>query len=306
MTRYKITIEYDGSGFCGWQRQENGFSIQEAIENAILELTGGACHSTTTSVKRRSLRGAVGDKAISGARGDIFLYSSKNSGVAASVGLQPNPSRNDSAGRTPFLYGSGRTDAGVHAYGQVAHFDLEKLHAPERIVGALNFYLKNHKISILNCEIVPKEFHARFSAKSRSYIYKIINRSARLCLDHNRAWHIKVPLDVGAMQKAATYLIGKHDFSSFRAQGCAANSPIRSISAISISRYRDDIQIYVKAPSFLYHMVRNIVGSLVMVGKGSWPPEYILEILEAKDRSIAGPTAPACGLYFLTAEYSDN
>jgi tRNA pseudouridine38-40 synthase len=245
MTRYKITIEYDGSDFCGWQRQENSLSIQEAIEKAILELSSEAVH----------------------------------------------------------IYGSGRTDAGVHAFAQVAHFDLTKSHAPERIVGALNFYLKNHKISILDCEIVPKEFHARFSAKSRSYIYKITNRSARLCLEHNRAWHIKVPLNIEKMQKAAIYLLGKHDFSSFRAQGCAANSPIRSISEISISQHDNNIEIYVKAPSFLYHMVRNIVGSLVMVGKGAWEPEYLLEILKAADRSVAGPTAPACGLYFFKTEY---
>ena len=246
MMRYKIVIEYDGSLFCGWQRQENSFSIQEAIEDAIFEL---------------------------------------------------------SAERV-MLYAAGRTDAGVHAFGQVAHFSLEKAHPPERIIGALNFYLKNHKISIIDCKIVQVDFHARFDAKSRSYIYKIVNRSSRLCLDHNKAWLIKTPLDIEAMKQASKYLIGRHDFSSFRAKGCIASSPVRSITEISIDHNSlQNIQIYIKAPSFLYHMVRNIVGSLVMVAKGDWSPEYILEILEAKDRSKAGPTAPACGLYFLTAEY---
>jgi tRNA pseudouridine38-40 synthase len=246
MTRYKIIIEYDGSLFCGWQRQENAFSIQEAIENAIFDLS-----------KERVL-----------------------------------------------VYAAGRTDAGVHAFGQVAHFDLEKLYPPERIIGALNFYLRNYDISILDCEIISQDFHSRFSAKSRSYIYKIINRSSKLSLDRNKAWLIKTNLDISAMQKAASYLIGKHDFSSFRAKGCVANSPIRSITEIIVtSDNNQNIQIYVKAPSFLYHMVRNIVGSLVMVGKGDWNPEYILEILAAKERSKAGPTAPACGLYFLEATY---
>lgn len=198
---------------------------------------------------------------------------------------------------------SGRTDTGVHGIGQVAHFDLNKIWPAKEVQNAVNFHVKPHKCAILNCEIVSQEFHARFSAIRRYYKYRIINRFAPIILEENRAWHIKKELNIEEMITASQFLIGSHDFTSFRAAFCQANSPQKTIEDIKIISSGQNIDIYIAAPSFLYHMVRNIVGSLVYVGLGKWPSYKMKEVLEAKNRCLAGPTAPAQGLYFLKVDY---
>ncbi len=207
------------------------------------------------------------------------------------------------SGEQPVIYTAGRTDAGVHALGQVFHFDLIKEFSPERVRGAINQHLKPHKIAIINVEIVSQDFHARFSAKKRYYQYRIINRRSLLALELNRAWHVPVELSLIKMQEAANYLIGHHDFSSFRDGQCQAKSPFKTIDEIKINQIGDIITIDISARSFLHHMVRNIVGTLKMVGEGKWQPDYINHIIAAKDRKEAGPTAPAEGLYFVKVDY---
>ena len=246
MQRYKITIEYNGQLFVGWQRQAIGTSIQEVIEHALLKMSG----SQIT------------------------------------------------------LFGAGRTDAGVHATHQTAHFDIRKDFPEDEIIGALNHYIKPNLISILSVEKVDKDFHARFSAVSRSYVYKIINRKAPLALELHKAWHIKENLDVNAMQKGAQFILGKHDFTSFRSTQCQAKTPIRSIEEISLMRTRELIEMHIKAPSFLHNQVRIIMGNLRKVGNGSFAPEFIQEILQAKDRTKAAETAPPDGLYLVEVKYS--
>lgn len=245
MPKYKIIIEYDGSTTCGWQRQENGPSIQQFIEEAI----------------------------------EIF------------------------AKEKVTVHAAGRTDAGVHALGQVAHFDLKEEYPAEIVQRAVNHFLKPNPIIIIECNITENDFHARFSAKKRNYKYVIINRRAPSVIEINRAWHIHKKLDVGKMQEAAKFLIGYHDFTSFRALHCQAASPLKTIDEINI--YQEDNKIFftLRATSFLHHMVRNIVGSLAQVGMNKWKIEDIKTALEAKDRSKAGPTAPAHGLYFTKVEY---
>lgn len=201
------------------------------------------------------------------------------------------------------LFGSGRTDKGVHAISQIAHFDLNKLYEPEKVISAINFYLNNYAVAISDCQLVDADFHARFSAKERHYVYKILNRKSKPILDKNRVWWIRSPLDIEKMRIAASYLEGLHDFSSFRASGCQSSSPVKTINKIVLRQRDDYVEIFVSAPSFLYHMVRNIVGSLVKVGLGQWHPEKIEEILLAKNRSLAAATAPAEGLYFLSTDY---
>lgn len=201
------------------------------------------------------------------------------------------------------LFGAGRTDAGVHATGQVAHFDIRKNFPMDEILGALNHYVKPFPISILSVEEVDNEFHARFSAKSRTYIYKIFNRKAPLALENGRAWHVKEDLDVKSMQEAANYLIGKHDFSSFRSAQCQSKNPIKTIDAIELTKKGEGIQMRIQAPSFLHNQVRIIIGNLRKVGNGSFRPLQIKEILEAKDRTKAAETAPPDGLYLVEVKY---
>jgi len=201
------------------------------------------------------------------------------------------------------IFSAGRTDSGVHAYGQVAHFDLTHKHPAKKLMLAINHFVKPHRVGIIECEEVDPSFHARFWAVKRHYLYKIINRPAENIISQGLQYWIRDPLDIEAMNSAAAYLIGKHDFSSFRSSECQASSPIRTLDRIWIERHGDNIDIYVSALSFLHHMVRNIVGSLVMVGRGLWDPEQIKLILEAKDRNHAGPMAPAEGLYFLKVDY---
>ena len=244
---YKLTIEYDGSNYCGFQKQFDASqkSIEEALEVAIYKLTQ----------------------------------------------------------ERPKIFGSGRTDAGVHALGQVIHFDLTKKFTPYKMQMGLNNYLREEKISVLSCEEVDENFHARFDAKMRHYRYCIINRAAPLTLEKNRAWHVRKKLDVEEMKKAAEFLIGKHDFSSFRDAECQAKSAIRTVEKIEIKKNNEEILIEISAKSFLHHMVRNIVGTLVLVGSKKISATEMNKILGARDRTKAGPNAPAYGLYFWKVDY---
>lgn len=246
LQRVKLIIEYDGTAYAGWQRQENAPSVQEEIEKAIIKFAQLS---------------------------DVTLH------VA------------------------GRTDAGVHALGQVAHVDLpEKFDAPT-VMKAINHYLQDQRISILSAERVSQEFHARFSARKRQYVYRVLNRRAKPTLDEHRVWHVPLSLDVQKMQKAAQLFVGQHDFTSFRTVHCQAKSPIKTLDLFEVIRKEESIEFWVEAPSFLHHQVRNMVGTLVDVGKGRWEIEEITRILEAKDRSAAGPTAPPQGLYFVSVTY---
>lgn len=253
-TRWKLTIEYDGSAYSGWQRQENAPSVQQAIEEAILGFSGQ----------------------------DVRIHA------------------------------AGRTDAGVHANGQVAHVDLEDFSKPMdgfEVAKAINAYLRDHAISVYHAEIVDEEFHARFNATNKLYRYKILNRPGFPALDENRVWHFKRHLDVPPMQEAAQYLLGNHDFSTFRAAECQAKSPVRTLDRLDIIERPYDgeggteIIFELEAQSFLHHQVRNFVGTLALVGEGKWKPEDIKSALEAKDRTQGGPTAPADGLYLVRVDY---
>lgn len=196
---------------------------------------------------------------------------------------------------------AGRTDAGVHARGMVCHFDLDKDSNAETVMRAINFYLNNKPVCVLSCEQVADDFHARFSCTGRNYEYIILNRGANAVLEKNRVWWMPRPLDIDAMRAAAAKLIGNHDFTSFRASECQAKSPLKTIDKISVQCQGSVISIKVSARSFLHHMVRNIVGTLVEIGLGR--DMDIEKVLAARDRSAAGPTAPAAGLYFVSAIY---
>lgn len=249
--RYKIAIEYFGTNFCGWQRQNIAKpSIQETIENAIF-------HFTNINTE---------------------------------------------------IVGAGRTDAGVHAISQTAHFDISKNYLPCKVQSAINHFLYKKEIRVINCEYAQQNFHARFSAKMRHYLYRIVIRNADPILDANRCWIIKNNLDIDSMISASKYLIGTHDFTSFRASICQAKSPIKTIDNIEITLAKNlsdetEIRIYVSAKSFLHHMVRNIVGTIVDVGNGKIPPQEVERILIAKNRNKARITAPSHGLYLYKIEY---
>ncbi len=245
MPRYRITVEYDGTAFVGWQRQDNGLGIQQTIEEAIT-----AC-----------------------------------------------------SGENPKVFTAGRTDAGVHALGQIAHFDLERNFLPNKIRDAINFHIRPHAVTILQAEIVSDKFHARFNALERAYLYRIINRRSPLTLERNRAWWVPVKLDAAAMHDAAQVLIGNHDFSSFRASICQAKSPIKTLDLLTVERFDDEIQIRAQAKSFLHHQVRNFVGSLKYVGEGKWTKDDLKAILETRSRCAAGQTAPPDGLYLTDVGY---
>ncbi|MBI2241652.1 MAG: tRNA pseudouridine(38-40) synthase TruA [Magnetospirillum gryphiswaldense] len=245
MPRFKLLVEYHGTPYVGWQRQDNGPSIQGELEKAIFKLAGEQVTVTA----------------------------------------------------------AGRTDAGVHATGQVAHFDLDKDFTADRVQGGLNFHLKPHPIAIRAAEQVNEDFHARFSAQGRSYLYRIVNRRAPLAIDADRAWWVAVKLDAAAMHQAAQLLLGRHDFTSFRAAACQAQSPDKSLDVLDVTQVDEEIRIVAKARSFLHHQVRNMVGTLKLVGEGKWKPERVTQALEARDRSAAGPTAPPEGLYFTGVRY---
>lgn len=203
------------------------------------------------------------------------------------------------------VQGAGRTDAGVHALAQVAHFDLEREIADWKLRDALNFHLREQEapVVVLDVEEVDENFNARFSAKGRGYIYRILNRRSPAVLEKDRVWWVPVDLDIGKMQEGAKYLLGHHDFSSFRAAACQAKSPIKTLDKLNISQRGEEIIFEVEAKSFLHHQVRNMVGTLKLVGDGHLPPQDVKRILEAKDRKAAGPTAPACGLYLSKVWY---
>ncbi|ABD44026.1 tRNA pseudouridine(38-40) synthase TruA [Anaplasma phagocytophilum] len=201
------------------------------------------------------------------------------------------------------VYAAGRTDAGVHATGQVVHFDLKVSREDYVIKNALNHYLRNEKVSILQLERVDEEFHARFSAKKRHYTYKISNREAPLCIDLMRMWHVPKRLNVENMREAASYIVGKHDFASFRAKDCQSKSSIKTVDSIDIIAAEEEININISAQSFLHKQVRITVGTFVECGMGLYPPAHVLEILEKKDRAAAGITAPAHGLYLTRVDY---
>jgi tRNA pseudouridine38-40 synthase len=243
--RYKLTIEYSGAGFVGWQRQRNGLSIQEALETAVRRFCGES--------------------------------------VA--------------------VFGAGRTDAGVHALGQVAHVDLPRAASPNEIRGALNHHLKPHPISILAVEPVSSDFDARLSATGRRYLYRILNRRAPPALDRGRVWHVAPQLDLAAMREGAACLIGHHDFSTFRDSLCQAKSPLRTLDRLDVARQGEEICVTAAARSFLHHQVRNMVGTLKLVGIGRWRADDVARALAARDRRAGGPTAPAEGLALVTVRY---
>jgi tRNA pseudouridine38-40 synthase len=245
MPRYKLTIEYDGTPFVGWQIQDNGRSVAGAIAEAVGRF----------------------------------------------------------AGETPKVSGAGRTDAGVHARGQVAHIDLAKEWDTDTIRDALNAHLRPEPIAILTVEAVPVDFDARFSARARHYLYRIANRRADLALDRDRAWRVIRPLDARAMHEAARELVGHHDFTTFRSTECQAKSPMKTLDRLDVSREGDEICIEAQARSFLHNQVRSMVGSLVQVGEGKWGAADLAAALEAKDRTRCGPVAPACGLYLVRVDY---
>jgi len=198
---------------------------------------------------------------------------------------------------------AGRTDAGVHALGQVVHFDLLRQWDPFRVAQALNFHLKPQPIVVIDCQQVDEEFQARFSAQSRHYLYKILNRRARPTLQRDRVWHVPVELDATAMHKSAQILLGKHDFTTFRAAECQSKSPIKTLDRIQVDRIGEEIYIRVSALSFLHHQVRSITGSIKMVGEGKWGIADLQNALDAKDRSWCGQMAPAAGLYLVSVDY---
>lgn len=204
-------------------------------------------------------------------------------------------------GARPDVVGAGRTDAGVHAVAMTAHFDVDGNFDANTVMRALNFYLNNKPVSVLNCEIVSDEFNARFDCVARHYKYIVLNRNASPVLNKNRVYWVPRKLNIDAMKMAAQKLLGNHDFTSFRASECQAKSPVKTLDKIEISQNGDEIIFEFSARSFLHHMVRNIVGTLIEIGLGK--PYDVDEILSAKNRSAAGPTAPADGLYFIRADY---
>ena len=247
MPRYKLTIEYDGTGLVGWQRQAKGLSVQEILETAVMRLCGK--HVT--------------------------------------------------------VHGAGRTDAGVHALAQTAHLDLARDRPTDVIRSALNQHVKPHAVAVSTVERVADSFDARRSARGRVYRYRILNRRSPPALDRGRVWHVGPALDMAAMQAAARVLIGKHDFTTFRDTQCQAKSPVKTLDALDIARAGDEIWIEARARSFLHHQVRNMVGTLKLVGVGKWEPADVKRALDARDRRAGGPTAPPQGLYLVKVVYTD-
>jgi tRNA pseudouridine38-40 synthase len=207
------------------------------------------------------------------------------------------------AGEKVMVQGAGRTDSGVHALGQVAHIDLAKEWDTDTVRDALTARLRPHPVAVLAAEQVPDGFNARTSAKARHYLYRIVNRRGDLALDRNRAWRVARPLDAAAMREAAQRLIGKHDFTTFRAAECQANSPLKTLERLDVTREGAEIRITASARSFLHHQVRSMVGSLVLVGEGRWSGDDLAAALAACDRKACGPIAPPDGLYLVRVEY---
>lgn len=227
--------------------------------------------------------------------------------VGTSVqGVLEQAARHLTLGAPVTCIAAGRTDSGVHAEGQVAHLDLPQKHTREAIRNALNFHTRPHAVAVLDVADVPDDWSARFSALGRCYRYTINTRPARLVLDHGRAWHVARLLDVTAMQHAARHLLGRHDFTSFRASSCQAASPVRTLDRLDVSQLGDTITVIAEARSFLHHQVRNMVGTLKLVGDGKLPADAVRDILAATDRKAAGPTAPSDGLVFTRVVYEPD
>ena len=210
------------------------------------------------------------------------------------------------SGEDVIVKGAGRTDAGVHATGQTAHVDLSRAWPPERVRDAINFHLKPHPVAVLSCAAVPATFDARFSAVMRHYRYRILTRRARPILDRDRVWWLTRPLDAGAMSEGARVLVGRHDFTTFRAVQCQAASPVRTLDRLDVARDGDEIVIETSARSFLHNQVRSMVGTLKLVGEGKWSPSDVASALAACDRTRCGPVAPASGLYLTRVDYSGD
>jgi tRNA pseudouridine38-40 synthase len=245
MPRYKLTIEYDGTPFSGWQIQADALTVQGVLTAAV--------------------------EALSGER--------------------------------VLVQGAGRTDAGVHARGQVAHIDLARDWETDTVRDALNAHLRPHPIAVLNAERVGDDFNARMSARKRHYIYRIVNRRADLTVDLRHAWRVPRPLDTAAMQEGAQRLVGKHDFTTFRSTECQANSPVKTLDRLDVTRAGDIVEVHASARSFLHNQVRSMVGSLVLVGDGKWSPDDLARVLAARDRTACGPVAPPDGLYLMHVDY---
>ncbi len=245
MTRYRITVEYDGRDFVGWQRQNSGPSIQAALEDAIF----GFC------------------------------------------------------GERVRVFGAGRTDAGVHALGQVAHFDIGKTATAATVRDALNAHLRSRTVTVLDASATTDDFNARFSACRRIYLYRILNRPSPPVLDRGRVWHVRKPIDIDAMQEGAKQLVGHHDFTTFRASMCQAKSPMKTLDRLSVEKKGEELHVHAEARSFLHHQVRNMVGTLQWVGTGKWSADDLGQALAARDRSAGGPTAPPDGLYLVAVCY---
>jgi tRNA pseudouridine38-40 synthase len=206
-------------------------------------------------------------------------------------------------GETVAVQGAGRTDAGVHACGQVAHVDLAKSWDTDTVRDAVNAHLRPHSVAVLSAEVVADDFDARFSATRRHYLYRIVNRRADLALDRARAWRIGRPLDAGAMHAAAQRLVGRHDFTTFRAAECQAKSPVKTLDSLDVGQAGEEIRIRATARSFLHTQVRSMVGSLALVGEGRWSVEDLARALAARDRAACGPVAPPDGLFLMRVDY---
>jgi tRNA pseudouridine38-40 synthase len=245
MPRYRVTLEYDGGPFQGWQRQDNGPSVQAALEEAVFKLSAERVTAT----------------------------------------------------------GAGRTDTGVHARGQVAHFDMAKEMSGDKLRDALNAHLRPAPVAILEAAIAAPEFHARFSAQARHYEYRILVRRAPPALDRGHVWHVSRALDAGVMHEAAQLLTGSHDFTTFRAAECQAKSPVKTLDRLDVRAQGEEIVVYAKARSFLHHQVRSMVGTLKLAGEGKWRAHDVALALKACDRSRCGPVAPPDGLSLIRVDY---
>ncbi len=245
MPRYRLTIEYDGSPFVGWQIQAEGQSVQGCLRAAVHQLSGEWVE----------------------------------------------------------VRGAGRTDAGVHALGQVAHITITKAYPVRVVREALNYHVRPQPIAVLAVDEVDETFDARFSATARHYRYRILSRRAPPALDKQRVWWVARPLDVAAMQAAAPSLTGSHDFTTFRAAQCQAKSPVKTLDRFEVIQAGEEIHIEASARSFMHNQVRSMVGSLKLVGDGKWRPGELRDALDARDRARCGPVAPACGLYLTRVDY---
>ena len=245
MTRFALTLEFDGSPFMGLQRQSHGPSVQQTLEDAAHAITG----------------------------------------------------------ENVIMHAAGRTDAGVHALAMRAHIDIAKPFTPFRLMEALNARMRPDPVAVTACEVVPDEWHARFSCIARSYVYRIANRRAPLTLERGKAWQVAKPLDEAAMHRAAQALVGQHDFTTFRSVHCQAQSPLKTLDRLDVRREGDMVLIEAEARSFLHHQVRSMVGCLALVGMGRWREEQVGEALAACDRQALGLNAPPDGLYFVSATY---